>query len=145
MGVWLFIARLLTLVCLYGLAFLIARTVWTGMPAANASAGAGTVQLTLMRGVGPITTAEGTWAEGRRLSLQLPVSFGRQIGNTVQIEDPFVSSCHAELITDGTALWLVDRGSKNGTWSSGRRLERPLRLSPGQEFKLGGTTIRFEG
>lgn len=144
MALGLFLGRLILLLCLYGMAVYAAARVWRGMPAPASPVLNRAVLLALRRGVGTILARDRVWTEGATVSLALPVTFGRSQGNTVQIEDPFVSSCHAEMITDGTAIWLVDRGSRNGTWVGRKRLDRPYRLEKGDEFRLGGTLIRLE-
>ena len=146
MGLLLFGGRLLLLLGLYGLAFKTARLVWQGLAqTSSAAAGSRPVQLTLRKMVGSITVDNAAWVEGTSLQLPLPITFGRQPGNTVLIEDPFVSACHAELSADGTTVWLIDRGSKNGTWVGQKRLDRPVKVEAGGEFRLGGTLIRLEG
>ncbi|MGE5599617.1 MAG: FHA domain-containing protein [Bacteroidota bacterium] len=147
MGILFFAGRLLLLMGLYALAIGAARRVWLGIPGGREQAAVvpGTVHLRLVQAAGEVTANGRPWLPGAEVALALPVTFGRQAGNAVMLEDPFVSSCHAELMTDGTAVWLVDRGSKNGTWMGRRRLERPVRTEPGGEFRLSGTVIRFEG
>ncbi len=146
MGILLFAGRLLLVLGFYGLAFMAARVVWQGLARAGpAGAGSRPVLLRLCKVVGSVTVNNAAWAEGTSLQLPLPITFGRQPGNTVLIEDPFVSACHAELAADGTAVWLIDRGSKNGTWVGQRRLDRPIKIEAGGEFRLGGTLIRLEG
>ncbi len=145
MGIVLFVGRVVLLLGLYGLAFAAARLIWQGLPdACTVAMSSRSVILRLQRAVGGVSANGTLWSQGSDLALPLPVSFGRQDGNTVRIEDPFVSSCHAELITDGSAVWLIDRGSKNGTWVGEKRLERPVKVEPGGEFGFGGTVIRLE-
>jgi len=144
MGLLLFIGRLLLLAGLYGMAYAVARAMWQSMPSPSPAAGTRLARLTLSRAVGRVAANGADWPEGDAISLAVPVTFGRQVGNTVQVENPFVSACHTELMSDGTALWLIDRGSKNGTWVGQRRLERPVKVETGGEFSLGGTVFRFE-
>lgn len=145
MGIVLFAGRLLLLIGLYGLAFLTVRNIWRGLPGVSGEpVGPRTVLLRLHKAMGAVLANEASWVEDSDLALTLPVTFGRRTGNTIRIEDPFVSSCHAELITDGSAVWLIDRGSKNGTWVGQQRLERPFRVESGGEFRFGGTVISLE-
>ncbi len=55
----------------------------------------------------------------------------------------FVSRCHAEIKQDGTAFYLVDLASRNGTYIDGRRLEPQKRvlLQDGMSFWLGGNGV----
>ena len=49
---------------------------------------------------------------------------------------------HAEIVQEGSAYWLVDLGSTNGTEVNGRRVQR-ARLDDGSRFTLGETTVTF--
>jgi len=76
-----------------------------------------------------------------------------EVGAVVQLDDPTrsVSSTHALLRWDGTMLWLVDRGSTNGSWvvqADGAR-ERaqpgtPLAAPAGCTVQLGNRSFRVE-
>ena len=146
MGLLFFFARVVFVLCLYGMVYLIARIMWRGLPAVSTGAKRPrSIVLHLCRTVGQVVVNGESAAEGSDLELTLPVFFGRQSVNTVMIEDPFVSSCHAELMTDDAAIWLIDRGSTNGTWIGRRRVDRPVKVAPGGEFRMGGTVLRFEG
>lgn len=141
----LFLLRFFFLAGLYGFVLAVARIIWREVPAKETTAGAHTVPLALCEGVGKVAINGLPWPPGERMVVSLPATFGRQLGNVVQIEDPFVSACHAEIIADGAGLWLIDRGSKNGTWLGERRVDRPVKLRAGDEFRLGGTRFRVEG
>lgn len=74
-----------------------------------------------------------------------PFIIGRGAGCDLVLPADGVSFHHAELQErrDG-GLWVVDRGSRNGTFLNGRRLEKEERLEEGdllrfanQEFRLG--------
>ena len=66
---------------------------------------------------------------------------GRAQGNDVRLSNPqrLVSQHHAEIRWQDERFWLVDLGSKNGTWLDGLRLEAGRRylLKPGVHFKVG--------
>ena len=53
-----------------------------------------------------------------------------------------MSRRHAEIVQEGSAYWLVDLGSTNGTEVSGRRVQR-ARLDDGSQFTIGETTVTF--
>ncbi|MGQ9779102.1 MAG: FHA domain-containing protein [Bacillota bacterium] len=140
----LFLLRFFFLAGLYACVLAVARIIWRELPAGETTA-AHAVPLVLCEAVGKVAINGLPWPPGERAVLFLPATFGRQLGNVVQIEDPFVSACHAEIIADGAGLWLFDRGSKNGTWLGERRVVRPAKLKTGDEFRLGGTRFRVEG
>ncbi len=145
MGPLLFAGRLLLLLGLYAVAYGVAREIWRELPDRRDEARIPRfVVLRLRKAAGSVSANGVPWPEGERVSLALPASFGRQAGNAVRIDDPFVSACHMELISDGTDVWLVDQGSKNGTWVGQKRLEKPTRIRAGGVIQLGGTVFGLE-
>jgi hypothetical protein len=83
-----------------------------------------------------------SWNGKRRVLDQRRSVLGRSRDADVQIEDPNVSRRHAEIVQEGSAYWLVDLGSTNGTEVDGRRVQR-ARLDDGSRFTLGETTVTF--
>ncbi|MFC4629443.1 FHA domain-containing protein [Promicromonospora alba] len=76
-----------------------------------------------------------------------------EVGAVVELTDPTrsVSSTHALLSWDGATLWLVDRGSTNGSWvvrtdGTRQRAEagRPVAAPAGGAVQLGNRTFRVE-
>ena len=67
---------------------------------------------------------------------------GRDATNDVQIDHPRVSRHHVELRCEGSAMWLIDLGSLNGTRVNGR-LVKYCELRHGDELALGDCNIRF--
>ena len=63
------------------------------------------------------------------------------------LEDASVSRFHAWFQQDErTNVWqLVDAGSKNGTWASGRRLiaKKATEIEDGQKVKIGSLELTF--
>jgi signal transduction histidine kinase len=61
------------------------------------------------------------------------------------LTDNTISRHHAELRqVDGT--WLIeDRGSSNGTYLNGVRVNKPIRLKRGDQIRLGSTLLVFTG
>ncbi len=71
------------------------------------------------------------------------MSVGRSTECDVALRDPAVSRIHAFIEMDGAWPVVRDRGSTNGTFVNGKRVER-LRLSDGDVLKLGNTQLRLE-
>jgi FhaA, N-terminal domain/FHA domain len=82
------------------------------------------------------------WDSERRVLDKRRSVLGRSRDADVQIEDPNISRRHAEIVQEGSAYWLVDLGSTNGTEVDGRRVQR-ARLDEGSRFTLGETTVTF--
>lgn len=68
---------------------------------------------------------------------------GREPSATIQIDGRGLSRHHARIqVADGDAT-LEDLGSKNGTHVNGRRITLPVRLSDGDEIRLGAISMTF--
>lgn len=75
----------------------------------------------------------------------LPVtSIGRAQGNTVVIDDGYVSSEHVLITHRGKQWWLEDLGSRNGTLLNDLPLTDPVVVSAGDVIILGGTQLKIE-
>jgi FHA domain len=74
-----------------------------------------------------------------------PLTLGRGAQNDVSLaHDEFASATHARVEPRPDGVWVQDRGSTNGTFLNGARLERPRRLSPGDVVRVGETDLRYE-
>lgn len=71
-------------------------------------------------------------------------SLGRAVGNDVVLVDDRVSRRHATIHAQGEQeFWLVDLGSRNGTYLNGRRVSQPTPLHEGDRIQLGPFSLRF--
>ncbi len=71
------------------------------------------------------------------------VRIGRSRECNVFIPDQSLSRLHAEILQAGDGWQIVDRGSKNGTFVNGRRIDGPTPLVDGDRIGLGKTQILF--
>jgi serine phosphatase RsbU (regulator of sigma subunit) len=53
-----------------------------------------------------------------------PFSVGRKVDKDLVIADPRVSRDHAQIILEGEGFFLIDQGSKHGTFVNGERVQR---------------------
>ncbi|MEI8039868.1 MAG: FHA domain-containing protein [Verrucomicrobiota bacterium] len=74
-----------------------------------------------------------------------PIEIGRSPACTWQLpqEDSLISSRHAVLERQGKDILLSDRGSKNGTWFEGKRIEK-RKLRAGDRLTLGRCLLLVE-
>jgi len=80
---------------------------------------------------------------GDTLPLSAAVTIGRSDENSVRLSDRFVSSRHALIcLRDGRRL-LVDRGSTNGTFLNGERVEEEVELHDGDRIAMGNTVFEY--
>ncbi len=70
------------------------------------------------------------------------LTIGRGVDNDVQLDVAGASRQHAMVTLEREAVWVVDRGSTNGTWVAGQRVER-ARLEPGDRFQIGGMVFEL--
>lgn len=71
-------------------------------------------------------------------------SIGRNVNNTIFVEDDFVSANHAMLTFRGRSWFVEDQGSTNGTYVNGHRIDRPVALSFGDELTFGRVRMRLD-
>jgi FhaA, N-terminal domain/FHA domain len=71
------------------------------------------------------------------------VVIGRSKDCDLQLADPNVSRRHAELRQEGSAYWLIDLDSTNGSLVNGRRTAR-AKLESGDVITLGSSDLLFE-
>jgi hypothetical protein len=81
--------------------------------------------------------------DGRRFEIQKgSVVIGRSKDCDLYLDDPNISRRHAEVRQEGSAFWLIDLDSTNGTEVNGRRQKR-AKLEHGDTVKLGSTELVF--
>jgi pSer/pThr/pTyr-binding forkhead associated (FHA) protein len=91
-----------------------------------------------------LESPEDTPPAGRPISLGPINSIGRNVNNTIFVEDDFVSANHAMLTFRGRGWFIEDQGSTNGTYVNGHRIDRPVALSYGDELTIGRVRMRLE-
>ena len=80
---------------------------------------------------------------GDTVPLSAAVTIGRSDENSLQLFDRFVSSRHALIcLRDGHRL-LLDRGSTNGTFVNGERVDKEIELKPGDRVAMGNTVFEY--
>ncbi len=81
---------------------------------------------------------------GQRFALAgVRMLLGRSPNCEICIDSAGISRCHAELLLEGDRFVLHDRGSVNGTFVNGERLEVPKALQDGNLIRLGNVTLKF--
>ncbi|HKY05674.1 MAG TPA: SpoIIE family protein phosphatase, partial [Blastocatellia bacterium] len=74
---------------------------------------------------------------------KMRLTIGRSSRNDICIGDPFASRLHAELVSEGDNVLLVDNGSANGTYLNGQRVTGAIRLEVGDLIRIGETEIEY--
>jgi pSer/pThr/pTyr-binding forkhead associated (FHA) protein len=109
--------------------------------------GAEEAQIASRSGIGRLSVLESPEDEppvGTTIALGPINSIGRNVNNTIYVEDDFVSTNHAMLTFRGRSWFIDDQGSTNGTYVNGHRIERPVALSFGDELTVGRVRMRLD-
>lgn len=105
------------------------------------------VQLASRTGIGRLSVIESPENEppaDTTIALGPINSIGRNVNNTIYVEDDFVSTNHAMLTFRGRSWFVEDQGSTNGTYVNGHRIDRPVALSFGDELMIGRVRMRLD-
>lgn len=136
---WLVFLRLGVLAILYifllNLLAALRRTLVAGDRERRSAAGAG--RFVVVESNNPGLT------RGEAFPVQSVTTIGRAPGNTIRVEDPFVSGEHAVISARGDDLWIEDLGSTNGTFVNRRQIAAPSVLHPGDVIQVGQVKIKL--
>lgn len=134
----LWILRLLFLVLLYLFLFAVVRVLLRDLRTAAREPGAELGRLVV------VASPSGDPATGTVFPLDAVTTLGRDVNNSIVIEDPFASTDHAVLTFRGRAWYVEDRESTNGTYVNGSRVSGIAQLGFGDELQVGQVRLRLE-
>lgn len=134
----LWVLRIAFVLLIYLFFFLIVRALWRDLRATVAGAGQALGRLIVL------ASPEGRPAPGTAVPLDAVNSIGRDVNNAIVVDDSFVSAEHAMLTFRGRAWYVEDRGSTNGTWVNGQRVDSFMPLGYGDELQVGQVRFRLE-
>lgn len=83
-------------------------------------------------------------ASGKSFPLAQHNSFGRDLDNTIALNDNFLSSRHALLELRGDQWILEDLGSTNGTYINGVEARRPVVVTYGDTIRVGRVELKID-
>ena len=136
LSIW--ILRLLFLALLYLFLWAVIRVLLRDLRDAVSRPGVELGRLTVLDSPG------GEPAPGATFTLDAVTKLGRDVNNTIVIEDEFASGSHAVLTYRGRAWYVEDLGSTNGTFVNGARVDRIAALGFGDEIQLGNVRLRLD-
>jgi len=134
----IWIVRILFLALLYVVLFRIVRTLLRDLRQAAREPGTSLGRLVV------VASPAGEPAVGRSFDLDAITTLGRDVNNSIVIDDPFASSEHAILTYRGRSWYVEDAGSTNGTARNGRSIQGPSPLGFGDEVGIGQVRLRLE-
>ena len=134
----LWILRLAFVGLIYGFFFLVIRALWRDLRSTVSTAGTPLGRLVVL------ASPEGQPAPGISIPLDAVTTLGRDVNNTIMVDDGFVSADHAMLTFRGRVWFLEDRRSTNGTFLNGQPVHGEIPMGYGDEIQLGAVRLRLE-
>lgn len=81
---------------------------------------------------------------GASYPLDAVTTLGRDLTNTIVVDDPFASAEHAVLTFRGRVWYVEDRGSTNGTYVNGGLVAGPTPMGFGDQVQIGEVRFRLD-
>lgn len=136
------IVKYLLTIVIYLFIFNIAKLIYTDIRSITAGEDAKTLKphLKLMTrfSISPITSVSDIYPLHKKAVL-----VGRGVTCDIRLSDPHVSSEHAHIYLEGSAFFIEDLNSANGTSINGQRIQSPTLLKHGDTLQIGSTILQF--
>jgi hypothetical protein len=136
--VTLWLLRLAFLALLYLFLFAVVRVLVRDLRAAARQSSAELGRLVV------VASPSGEPPPGAAFVLDAVTTLGRDVNNTIVIDDAFASTDHAVLTFRGRTWYLEDLDSTNGTFVNGGRVEGVAPVAFGDELQIGQVRLRLE-
>jgi hypothetical protein len=91
-----------------------------------------------------VVASAGLPPPGAIFALDAVTTLGRDLGSSVVLDDPYASAQHAVLTFRGTAWYVEDLGSTNGTYVGGAPVAGIAPVGYGDEIQIGEVRLRLE-
>lgn len=134
----LWIIRIAFLALLYAFLFFVVRALLRDLRAATREAGAELGRLVV------VESPSGDPPAGAVFPLDAVTTLGRDVNNTIVVEDAFASADHATLTFRGRRWYVEDLASTNGTYLNGSPVDGVAPLGFGDEIQVGQVRMRLE-
>ena len=133
----LWLLRILFLALLYAFLFMVVRVLLRDLRSAARGRGE----------LGRLVVLASPRAEppaGASFLLDAIATLGRDVNNTIVVDDPFASTDHAVLTFRGRNWYIEDLESTNGTFVNGVPVETVAPLGFGDEIQVGEVRFRLD-
>jgi len=134
----LWLLRLLFLALLYLFLFFVVRILVRDLRAAAREPGTELGRLHVL------ASPSGEPPAGAVFGLGALTTLGRDVNNTIVVEDAFASADHAVLSYRGRTWYVEDLGSTNGTYVNGGRVDGVAPIGFGDELQVGQVRLRLD-
>jgi len=133
----LWLVRILFLALLYAFLVLVVRVLLRDLRAA--SRGRGELGRLFV-----LASPGGEPPAGTSFPLDAITTLGRDVNNTIVVDDPFVSAEHAVLTFRGRTWYVEDLGSTNATFVNAVQVDGVSPLGFGDEVQIGDVRFRLD-
>src|SRR5690606_12332516 len=72
-----------------------------------------------------------------------PLLIGRGTDAAIRLDDDYVSTRHARIVSSGDQWFVEDLGSTNGTYVGSRRITQPTAVGLGSQVRIGKTVLEL--
>jgi pSer/pThr/pTyr-binding forkhead associated (FHA) protein len=134
----LWLLRLAFLALLYIFLFAVVRMLVRDLRQAASQAGAELGRLVVL------ASPSDEPGPGTAFAVDAVTTIGRDVNNSIVVDDAFASSEHAVLTYRGRAWYVEDLDSTNGTFVNGSRVDGISPLGFGDELQVGQVRFRLE-
>jgi pSer/pThr/pTyr-binding forkhead associated (FHA) protein len=136
--VTLWLLRIAFLVLLYMFLFAVVRVLVRDLRTAARQSSAELGRLVV------VASPAGEPPQGAAFGLDAVTTLGRDVNNTIVVEDPFASADHAVLTFRGRTWYLEDLDSTNGTFVNGEQVAGVAPVAFGDEIQIGQVRLRID-
>ncbi len=74
---------------------------------------------------------------------QAPILIGRGNDAAIRLDDDYVSTRHARIVSSGGQWFIEDLGSTNGTYLGSQRITQPVPIGLGSQVRIGKTIVEL--
>jgi pSer/pThr/pTyr-binding forkhead associated (FHA) protein len=134
----LWVVRLSFLALLYLFLFFVVRALWRDLRVAVSTAARPLGRLVVL------SSPDGQPPVGSSIAVDAVNTLGRDVNNSIVVEDDFASAEHALLTFRGRSWYIEDRGSTNGTWVNGQAVDGATPIGYGDEIQVGRVRFRLD-
>lgn len=136
LAIW--VLRLIFLAMLYAFLWLVVRALVRDLRAAAREPTRELGRLVV------VASPSGEPPVGAAFALDAITSLGRDVNNSIVLDDEFVSTTHVALTYRGRAWYVEDLGSTNGTFVNGSQVDALAPIAFGDEIQVGQVRLRLE-
>ncbi len=135
---WLLFLRVGTLAVLYLFLWQLVVVLMRSLaPESRKAAGQTAARLLVVEG------STSNLARGQSLQLSNLTTIGRGAGNSIRINEPFISTEHARVTVKGDQVAIEDLNSTNGTFVNRRQILGTVTLNTGDIVQIGQVKLKL--